>query len=172
MTMTTPLTPETTEHVISANNILFGLTRFLTLALPTGWRIRGTYLEPDVHSNVRRADVLWVEAGQADQVVYHRSRRVALDLLVSVKRGAREMLKTGDLHAVHSRGACVVNGHDAAYLLGIAKVGFLGRKRARTLRVALQCPELSRTLMVGFTGTCQESDLLEIVTCLPASRCH
>lgn len=170
--MSTEKTLERTEHVISANNILFGLTRFLTLALPAGWRIRGTYLEPDVHSNVRRADVLWVEAGQADQVVYHPSRRVALDLVVFVKRGAREVLKTGDLHAVHSRGTCVVNGHDAAYLLADAKVGFLGRKRTRTLRLGVQCSELRRTLMIAFTGTCQESDLLEIAACLPASRCH
>lgn len=163
---------EATEHVISANNILFGLTRFLTLALPAEWRIRRSYLEPDVHSNVRRSDVLWVEAGQADQIVYHPSRRVALDLIVSVKRGEREALRAKDLHVCHSRGSCVVNGHEAAYLLGDAKVGFLGRKRARTLRLGLHCSELGRTIMVGFTGACQESDLLEIAACLPASRCH
>lgn len=163
---------ETTEHVISANNVLFGLTRFLTLALPAEWRIRRSYLEPDVHSNVRRSDVLWVEAGQLDQIVYHPSRRVALDLIVSVKRGEREALRAKDLHVIHSRGSCVVNGHEAAYLLGVVKVGFLGRKRARTLRLGLHCSELGRTIMVGFTGACQDADLLEIAACLPASRCH
>lgn len=170
--MSAEMAVETTEHVISANNILFGLTRFLTLALPAGWRIRGTYLEPDVHSNVRRADVLWVEAGQADQVVYHPSRSVALHLVVSVKRGHREVLGVTDLHTVRSRGSCRVNGHPAAYLLGDARIGFLGRKRAGTLRLAVPCAELGRTITLGFTGTCQDSDLLEIAACLPASRCH
>lgn len=172
--MTGPIgmTREATEHLISANNILFGLTRFLMLALPPDWRIRGSYLEPDVHSNVRRAEVLWVDAGQVDQIVYHPSRRIALDLIVSVKRGDREPPIAKDLHAVHARNGCCVNGHAATYLLGDARVGFLGRKRARTLRLGFHCSELARTIMVGFTGTCQESDLLEIAACLPGSRCH
>jgi hypothetical protein len=160
-----------TEHVISASNILFGLTRFLTLTLPAEWRMRRSYLEPDVHSNVRRGDTIWVEAGQADQIVYHPARRIALDLTVSVKRGKRDALRTKDAGA-QVRGACTVNGHEAAYVLGEARVGFLGRRRARTLGVGLHCPELERTIVLRFTGTCQESDLLEIFACLPASRCH
>ena len=47
------------EHKISAKNILFGLTNFLTLSLPAEWRITRSYLEPDVHSNVRRGELLW-----------------------------------------------------------------------------------------------------------------
>lgn len=160
-----------TEHVISARNILFGLTRFVTLTLPAEWRMRRSYLEPDVHSNVRRGEAIWVEAGQADQIVYHPTRRIALDLTVSVKRGKREALKAKDA-AVHVSGSCTINGHEAAYVLGEARVGFLGRSRARTLRVGLHCSELERTIMLRFTGTCQESDLLEIFACLPASRCH
>ncbi len=172
MTDALKTTVEATEHLISANNILFGLTRFLMLALPPGWRIRSSYLEPDVHSNVRRADTLWVDAGQVDQIVYHASRRIALDLVVSVKRGHREAPSAKDLHVVHARSACVVNGHEATYLLGDAKAGFLGRKRARTLRLGVHCADLERTITVGFTGTCDESDLLEIAACLPALRCH
>jgi hypothetical protein len=159
------------EHVVSARNILFGLTRFLTLTLPDAWRMRQSYLEPDVHSNIRRGEATWVEAGQADQIVYHPARKVALDLTVSVKRGQREALRTKDA-VVHRSGACTVNGHAAAYVLGEARVGFLGRRRARTLRVGVHCPELNRTIALHFTGACEESDLLEIFACLPASRCH
>lgn len=161
-----------TEHVISASNILFGLSRFLTLGLPAEWRVSRSYLEPDVHSNVRRGDTMWVEAGQADQIVYHPTRKIALDLTVSVKRGKRDALKATDVPVVHSRGSCMVNGHEADYLLGEARVGFLGRKRARTLRLAVHCSESGRTIMVGFTGACQEPDLLEIFACLPGLRCH
>lgn len=160
-----------TEHVISASNILFGLTRFLALTLPAEWRMRRSYVEPDVHSNVRRGETIWVEAGQADEIVYHPTRRIALDLTVSVKRGKRDALHTRDAE-VQMSGACTVNGHDAAYVLGETKVGFLGRRRARTLRVGLHCGDLGRTIMLRFTGTCQDSDLLEIFACLPASRCH
>ncbi|MFH1241926.1 MAG: hypothetical protein V1689_06125, partial [Pseudomonadota bacterium] len=82
------------EHKISANNILFGLSHFLTLALPADWRITRSYLQPDVHTNVRRGELLWVEAGQTDQVVYHPSRKIALDLTIVVKRGKRDEFKT------------------------------------------------------------------------------
>lgn len=165
------MAPDQTEHVISASNILFGLTRFLALALPADWRMRRSYLEPDVHSNVRRGDTIWVEAGQADQIVYHPSRKIALDLTVLVKRGKRDALKTKDVQ-VHSGGSCTVNGHEAAYFLGEMGIGFLKRKRAKTLRLALHCSELGRTIMLGFTGTCHETDLLEIFACLSGTKCH
>ena len=83
-----------TEHDIAASNLLFGLTHFLTLALPAGWRITRSYLQPDVQCNVRRGDLAWVEAGQTDQVVYNRLRKIALDLTIVVKRGKRDEFKT------------------------------------------------------------------------------
>lgn len=165
------MTPNQAEHDISANNILFGLTHFLTLALPADWRITRSYLQPDVQSNVRRGDLVWVEAGQTDQIVYHPSRRIALDLTILVKRGKRDELKSKGV-ALHSRGSLMINGHQASYILGEVGVGFLKKKLARTLRLSFYCSELDRTIIITFTGNCQDADLREILGSLPGLRCH
>jgi hypothetical protein len=159
------------EHDISANNILFGLTHFLTLTLPADWGITRSYLHPDVQGNVRRGDLVWVEAGQTDQVVYHPLRRIALDLTIVVKRGKRDEFKSKGVQ-IHSRGSLIINGHEASYILGEVGVGFLKKKLARKLCVSFHCSELGRTILISFTGTCQEADLREIFGYLPELKCH
>ena len=159
------------QHDISANNILFGLTHFLTLTLPADWRITRSYLQPDVQCNVRRGSLIWVEAGQTDQIVYHPSRRIALDLTIVVKRGKRDELRSKGV-TLHSRGSLMINGHQASYILGEVGVGFLRRKLAETLRLSFYCSELDRTIIITFTGNCQDADLREILGSLPGLKCH
>ncbi len=158
-------------HKISANNLLFGLTHFLTLALPAGWRITRSYLEPDVHSNVRDGVLLWVQAGQTDQIVYHPARKVGLDMTITVKRGQRDELKTKGI-AIHSRGSLLINGHQASYILGEVGIGFLKKKLAKTMRLCFHCSDLGRTIMISFTGACPEADIKEILRSLSQSTCH
>ena len=165
------MAPNQAHHDIAAKNILFGLTHFLTLALPPDWRITRSYLQPDVQCNVRRDDLVWVEAGQTDQVVYHPSRRIALDLTIVVKKGKRDELKSKGV-AVHSRGSLMINAHEAPYILGEVGVGLLKRKLARTLRLSFYCSELDRTIIITFTGNCQDADLREILGSLPGLKCH
>ncbi|MFB0507208.1 MAG: hypothetical protein ACETWT_10800 [Thermodesulfobacteriota bacterium] len=160
-----------TEHDIAANNILFGLTHFLTLALPAGWRITRSYLQPDVQCNVRRGEVAWVEAGQTDQIVYNPLKKIALDMTIVVKRGKRDGFKTKGVD-VHSRGSLMVNGHEASYFLGEVGVGFFKKKLARKLCLSFHCSELERTVMISFTGTCQEADLRQIFGYLSELKCH
>ena len=159
------------QHDISANNILFGLTHFLTLTLPADWGITRSYLHPDVQCNVRRGDLVWVEAGQTDQVVYHPLRRIALDLTILIKRGKRDEFKSKGVQ-IHSRGSLIINGHEASYILGEVGVGFFKKKLARTLRLCFYCSELDRTIIITFTGNCQDADLREILGSLPGLRCH
>ena len=159
------------EHEIEANNILFGLTRFLTLTLPVEWKITRSYLQPDVHTNVRRGAGLWVEAGQTDQIVYHPLRRVALDMTIMVKRGMPKEMKTKGID-IHSQGTLTINTHEASYYLGEVGIGFLKRKRARTLGLCISCSDLGRTIMIRFTGNCQETDLKGILSAIPYSKCH
>ncbi len=165
------MTPNLAQHDISANNILFGLTHFLTLPLPPDWRITRSYLQPDVQCNVRRGNLVWVEAGQTDQIVYHPTRRIALDLTIVVKRGKRDEFKTKGVD-VHSEGSLIINGHEASYILGEVGVGFLKRKLAETLHLSFHCSELDRTIMISLTGKCQEADLREILGSLPGLKCH
>ena len=162
---------EHAEHKISAKNILFGQTHFLTLVLPAQWRITRSYLEPDVHANVRSGDLLWVQAGQTDQIVYHPSRKIALDMTILVKRGKRDQLKAKGV-TVHSRGSLMINGHEASYILGEVGIGFLKKKPANTLRLCFHCSELARTVLISFAGTCQVADIKEIFRSLSESKCH
>ncbi len=165
------MTPNQTEHDIAANNLLFGLTHFLTLALPADWRITRSYLHPDVQCNVRRGEVAWVEAGQTDQIVYHPLRKIALDLTIVIKRGKRGEFKSKGVE-VHSRGSLMINGHEASYFLGEIGLGFFKRKLAKKLCLSFYCSELGRTIMISFTGTCQEDDLREIFGYLSDLKCH
>jgi hypothetical protein len=162
---------EARKQVIAAKNLLFGTSHFLILSLPEGWGITRSYLEPDVHSTVSRGGLVWVEAGQTDQIVFNRRRRVAIDFMIQIKRGKHESL---DLKGVQisSRGSGILNGHAASHYFGEVKQGFPFKKSYQTLRLFFCCPELDHTLFLYFTGKCQESDLKEIYDSLREVECH
>jgi hypothetical protein len=162
---------EYAEHRIFAKNILFGDTSFLTLTLPADWRITRSYLQPDVHSNVKRGPFIWVQAGQTDQVVFHPLKKIALDLTIIVKRGNRDRFKTKGV-TIRSQGSKMIDGHEALYILGEIGIGFFKRKVANTLRLFFHCPQLERTIKISFTGTCPDADLQEIFESLSESKCH
>jgi hypothetical protein len=169
-----PLTPTPSERkkqIVAGHNILFGAAYFLILALPEGWGIVRSYLEPDVHSTVGRGGFVWVEAGQTDQIVFHRQRRISLDLMIQIKRGKHDRLDLKEVQ-VSSQGSGVAGGHPASYCFGEVKQGLFKKKTFKTLRVCFHCPELQHTLFLHFTGKCQEADLREINESLAGLECH
>lgn len=166
-----PTPPEQNKQIVAAKNLLFGAGHFLILSLPEGWGIARSYLEPDVHSTVGRDGMVWVEAGQADQIVYHRQRRIAVDFMIQIKRGKHESLDLKGLQ-ISSQGSGVLNGHPASYYFGEVKQGFPFKKSYQTLRLFFYCPQLDHTLFLHFTGKCQESDLKEIYDSLAQLECH
>ncbi len=169
--LSSPYTIERKKQVVAAKNLLFGAGHFLILSLPEGWGIVRSYLEPDVHSTVDRGGLVWVEAGQADQIVFHRQRKVAVDFMIQIKRGEKDSI---DLKGVEisSQGSGVLNGHPASYFYGEVKQGFPFKKSYQTLRLFFYCPELDHTLFLHFTGKCQQSDLKEIYESLANLECH
>ena len=160
-----------TKHIVAARNLFFGTSYFVILALPSGWRITRSYLEADVHSRVQRENLTWVEAGQTDQIVFNPLKKVALDLMIQVKRGKHEGLELKDVQ-VTSQGPQIVCGHPASYCIGEVKRGLMKKKTAKTLRFFLYCPELQRTLFLHFTGKCQDVDLMEIYESVLSLECH
>ena len=159
------------KQIVAAKNLLFGTGYFLIFSLPEGWGITRSYLEPDVHSTVGRAGLVWVEAGQADQIVFNRQRRIALDLMIQIKRGKYDTLDLKKMQ-VSSQGSGTLGGHPASYSLGEVKQGFIKKKPCKALRLCFYCPELQHTLLLHFTGKCQESDLREIFESLADLECH
>lgn len=166
-----PTPSERKKQIIAAKNLLFGTGYFLILSLPEGWGITRSYLEPDVHSTVGREGMVWVEAGQTDQIVFNRHRRIALDLMIQIKRGKYDTLDLKEMQ-VSSQGSGIVGGHPSSYSMGEIKQGLIKKKTYKTLRACFYCPELQHTLFLHFTGKCQESDLREIYESLVDVECH
>ncbi len=159
------------KQIIAANNILFGTGYFLILDLPDGWGMTRSYLGPDIHSTVKRDFITWVEVGQSDQVLLHRQRKVGLDLMVQIRKGKREKLEVKGVQ-ISSQGQATAGGHPSSYCLGEVKEGLFKKKIRKTLRVNFYCPELQRTVILHFTGSCQDSDLKEILESLAGLECH
>jgi hypothetical protein len=166
-----PASSERKKQIVAAKNLLFGAGCFLILSLPEGWGITRSYLEPDVHSTVGWGGMSWVEAGQADQIVFNRQRRIALDFMIQIKRGKHDVLDLKEVQ-VSSQGSGVAGGHPASYCYGEVKQGLFKKKTFKTLRVCFHCPELQHTLFLHFTGTCQEADLRELYESLAGLECH
>lgn len=162
---------EATKHIIAANNFFFGTSYFLILPLPRGWAITKSYLEPDVHSTVRKEDLIWVDAGQTDQIVFNPLKKIALDLMIQIKRGKQGYPKMKGVQ-ITSQGSSMVGNHEALYFIGEVKQGLFEKKLAKTLCLFFYCPELGRTLFLHFTGKCQDSELMEIHESLRALECH
>jgi hypothetical protein len=163
--------PERKKQIVAAKNLLFGTSYFLILSLPEGWGITRSYLEPDVHSTLGRGGMVWVEAGQTDQIVFNRQRRIALDFMIQIKRGNCDTLDLKEMQA-SSQGSAIVGGHPTSFSLGEVKQGFIKKKSYKTLRLCFYCPELQHTLFLNFTGKCEESDLQEILDSLADLECH
>ena len=160
-----------TKHIIAANNLFFGTGYFLILALPMGWGITRSYLQPDVHSTIQRENITWVESGQTDQVVFNPLKKIALDLMIQIKRGKHEGLEVRGVE-ISSQGTQMVCGHPSPYCIGETRLGLLKKKSAKTLRLLLYCPDLNRTLFLHFTGKCPDADLMEIYESIPSLECH
>jgi hypothetical protein len=160
-----------TKHIIAARNLFFGTSYFVILGLPKGWAITRSYLEADVHSSVQRENITWVEAGQTDQIVFNPIKRVALDLMIQVKRGKHENPGIKGVQ-IFSQGSKTVCGHPAAYCIGEVRQGLFKKKSSKTLRFSLYCPELNRTLFLHFTGKCSDADLMELFDSIPSLECH
>ena len=160
-----------TKHIIAARNLFFGTSYFVILGLPKGWAITRSYLEADVHSSVQRENITWVEAGQTDQIVFNPIKRVALDLMIQVKRGKHENPGIKGVQ-IFSQGSKTVCGHPADYCIGEVRQGLFKKKSSKTLRFSLYCPELNRTLFLHFTGKCSDADLMELFDSIPSLECH
>ncbi|MBI4594891.1 MAG: hypothetical protein HY730_00760 [Candidatus Tectomicrobia bacterium] len=165
------MTIELTKHIVAAKNIFFGTSYFLILPLPTGWRITRSYLEPDVHSSVQRENIHWVEAGQTDQVVFHPFRKIALDLMIRIKKGKQSPMDVKEVK-INSQGPLLVNTHQAQYVMGEVKRGLIKKKMFKTLRLFFYCPEINSSYFLYFTGNCPDHDLMEIYGSLPGLECH
>lgn len=165
------MTVETKEHLIAARNFLMGVTNFLILPLPNGWRMGQGSSPPEVDSNSRRGDYSWVCSGRASQFLVHEDRGAALELLVSISKGKGKRFKP-KLSQMRDQGVIPLGGHEASYALGEVEIGFLKKKGAQSLQLALYCDKTNRTIAMEFTGKCSADDLDQILEAMSLLQCH
>jgi len=161
---------ETKDYLIAASNILFGVTNFLTLALPEPWRLgRGTS-PPEVDSYTRRGDLLWVTSGRTSHIVFDEDRRIGLELLVNIHKGKKRFEPR--ISEVSAQGVTHAGGHEAAYALGETRIGLFRKKVTKILQLSFYCDETGRTITLTLVGDCAEEDLLQILGLIPRLECH
>lgn len=112
-----------------------------------------------------------MEAGQTDQILFHPLKKIALDLMIQVKRGKHNNPKLKGVQ-ITSQGSRMISGHQALYFIGEVNQGLIKKKLAKTLRLFFYCPELKRTISLHVTGKCQDADLMEIYDSVTGLECH
>lgn len=162
---------ETKDHLIAATNILFGVANFLILSLPKAWRFGREISPPEVDSNIRRGDSLWVTSGRASHILYNEERGVGLELVVIISKGKARGFKP-KASEVSAQGPMRAGGHEATYLLGRVKRGFFKKKMVETLQLSFYCDRTGRTITLNLTGDCAEGDLQQILEAIPKLECH
>ena len=162
---------ETKEHLIAASNFLMGVTNFLILPLPKGWRLVQGSSPPEVDSNTQRGDYSWVSSGRASHVLFDEDRGAGLELLVSISKGKGKEFKP-KLSQMRDQGLIRLGGHEANYALGEVERGFFKKKVAQSLQLALYCDKTNRTIAMEFTGKCLTDDLNQILEAISLLQCH
>ncbi len=162
---------ETRDHLIAATNILFGVANFLILPLPKAWRFGREICPPEVDSNTRRGNSLWVTSGRTSHIIYNEERRAGLELVVSVSKGKAKGFKP-KVRELIAQGLIRAGGHEATYLLGRVKRGLFTKKMVETLQLSFYCDRTGRTITLKLTGSCAEEDLQQILEAIPKLECH
>jgi hypothetical protein len=162
---------ETTKHLIAASNFLLGVANFIILPLPKSWRLGIWGFPPEVNSNVRRGDFLWVNDGRASHILFNEEKGVGVELIVNISRGKRNRFRPR-LSEVKAQGATYVGGHEATYVLGKTAKGLFKKKTFNTLQLSFYCNGTGRTINVELTGKCDEEDLHSILEAISGLECH
>jgi hypothetical protein len=162
---------EITKHLIAARNFLLGVANFLILPLPKNWRLGMGNFPPEVNSNVRRGDFLWVNDGRASHILFDEEKRTGVELIVNISRGKRKRFKPR-LSEVKAQGATYVGGHEATYVLGKTAKGLFKKKTFSTLQLSFYCDGTRRTINMELTGKCDEGDLHRILEAISSLECH
>ncbi|MFQ6058193.1 MAG: hypothetical protein ACE5MB_04835 [Anaerolineae bacterium] len=160
----------TRKHLIAASNFLMGATNFLIVPLPKSWNVGRGFSPPEVDANTHWGEVSWVTSGRASQVLFNEDEGVALEFVVKVSRGKKDLKPK--MSQVRAQGPVQLGGHEATYALGEMKRGFPRRKIAQVLQASFYCDKTKRTINLEFVGQCAEGDLEALLEAISWLECH
>lgn len=163
---------ELTRHPLAAHNLLFGVSNFFVLPLPSGWElVRGPF-EPEVDRQTRRDDISWVQEGHAMYLLAHRAYRATVELRIAIRPHAAVLrMSTRPVDMAPSQ--MPMGGHGATYELSERLRGWWPRKRVNTLSLAFSCDVLGRGITLELLEEDgEEAHLREILQALSQLQCH
>ena len=163
---------ELTYHPLAANNLLFGVSNFFVLPLPSMWElIRGPF-DPEVDRQAKRDDISWVQEGRAMYLLTHRGYRLTIELQIEVKPRSTPPRAPSNTMGWR-RGRIELGGHRAEYVMGEQGRGWWPRQRVGVLRTAFYCDALGRGIGIELIGEGGEvAHLQELLQALSHLQCH
>lgn len=153
------------EHMIAANNIIFGNLRFLALDLPEPWELAPGVSRPEINSSHERRSVRWVANGDFWYVLFQRERGWALEVSGHLRPLGRPVPQAGE--------SVSVGGHPGRVVWKQRRRGLPWQRHdVRFMRVDFECVASERKISLEFSGWCPEEGFREVLRSLQQLRCH
>lgn len=162
--------PAPTLHRLAANNVVVGVTDFLSLPLPAPWRVTRAVVTPEVATTLRTDSRIWVASGETRHVVFDRAQNRGLDLVVRISQGVPRLARRG--RRVLDEGRVVVGGHEADYRIVQRGRGLFVRGDEEAMLVAFACPVTSRGVAVEIAGASTVEELRTFLRAMTGVECH
>ena len=163
---------ELTYHPLAANNLLFGVSNFFVLPLPSMWELMRGPFDPEVDRQAKRDDISWVQEGRAMYLLTHRGYRLTIELQIAVKPRSTPPRAPSNTMGWR-RGRIELGGHRAEYVMGEQWRGWWPRQRVGVLRTAFYCDALGRGIGIELIGEGGEvAHLQELLQALSHLQCH
>lgn len=162
--------PALSLHRLAANNVVVGLTDFLSLPLPAPWRVTRAVVTPEVATTMRKESRIWVASGETRHVVFDRERNRGLELVVRISQGVPRLL--GRSRLVLEEGLALVGGHEARYQIIRRGRGLFLRGDEEALLVSFSCPVTARGVAVEIAGASTVDELRGFLRAMVGVECH
>ena len=162
--------PAPVLHHLAANNVVVGVTDFLSLPLPAPWRVTRAVVTPEVATTLRTDSRVWVASGETRHVIFDRAQNRGLDLVVRISQGLPRFVHRG--RVVLDEGRAVIGGHEAHYRIIRRGRGLFVRGDEEALLVAFACPATSRGVSVEIAGASTLEELRTFLRAMTGVECH
>lgn len=157
---------------IAARNLVFGVSNFFVLPVPSPWElVRGPF-QPEVDRWTHLGNVSWVTEGRAAYLLYDRGTKRGVELHIDVKKRSRRPQAPPPARSTTIPNAAVIGGHQAGCSIGTLQRGLWPRRTLHRLHVAFVCEPLSRAITLELIGAYGQDALLHLLRALGDVQCH
>ncbi len=161
-----------TRQPIAARNLVFGVSNFFVLPVPSPWElVRGPF-QPEVDGWTRLDEVSWVTEGRAAYLLYDRGTKRGIELHIHVNRRSPYPAAPLPPRSATAWNSVVIGSHRAGYTIGKLHRGLWPRRTLHRLRVSFVCEPVSRAITLELIGAYGQDILLDLLRALGGLQCH